>query len=432
MDKNLYNHYVAILNQELVPAMGCTEPIAIAYASAKAVSVLGQEPESIEVWCSGNIIKNIQGVIVPNSGGLKGIKAAAILGALGGDSTKQLEVLNSVSPDDILRTKELVNTDFCRSFLNKDVDNLYILVKVRGAEHSSEVEILDSHTNITKITKDGVDIFTKEQEQTFDRIEEVKEQLNVRNIFEFADTVDIEDVSDVLKLQIQMNTAISEEGLSRTYGASVGRTLLDTYCGDVSILAKAKAAAGSDARMNGCPLPVIINSGSGNQGIAASIPVIEYAKELGATEEKLYRALVLSNLISLHQKKYIGKLSAYCGAVCAACGSGAAITYLHGGDYTHISNTIINTIATVGGILCDGAKSSCAAKIASAVDAAITGHNMSMNNHVFAFGEGLVQDDVEHTIKNLGYVGCVGMKSTDIEILNIMLNKVPNRNRADV
>lgn len=246
--------------------------------------------------------------------------------------------------------------------------------------------------------------------------------MNVRDILAFADLVKIDDVKEVLDNQIRMNTAISDEGLKGSYGACVGRTLLQVYGNDIKVRAKARAAAGSDARMSGCSLPVVINSGSGNQGMTVSLPVIEYAEELKLSKEKLYRALIVSNLIALRQKKEIGNLSAYCGAVCAACGSGAAITYLHGGGYEEISKTIINTIANVGGIVCDGAKPSCAAKIASSLDAAIMAHHMSVNNHVFGNGEGLVQQDVERTICNIGHVGCVGMKSTDLEILNIMLS----------
>lgn len=422
MDQNVYNTYVQILHDELVPALGCTEPIAIAFAAAKAVSLLGCRPERIEMHCSGNIVKNVQGVTVPNSGGLKGIEAAAILGALGGDASKNLEVLEGIRDEIIKEAATLVGTGYCKSILAKGVENLYLLAKVSNGKHSAEVEIENIHTNIIRMSVDGKDIFRRETDHCGSHIVADKSLLNVRDIVIFADEVDITEVADVLENQIKMNSAISDLGLKGQYGANVGRTLLEVYGDDVKIRAKARAAAGSDARMSGCSMPVVINSGSGNQGITASLPVIEYANFLWASKEKMYRALVVSNLISLHQKKFIGNLSAYCGVVCAACGSGAAITYLHGGGYKEISNTIINTIANVGGIVCDGAKSSCAAKIASAVDAAIMAHYMGTKNRVFQDGEGLVRKDVEQTIHNLGLVGRVGMKDTDLEILNIMLS----------
>jgi len=432
LEQKLYDNYVAILNSELMPAFGCTEPIAIAYASAKAASLLERRPDFIEIYCSGNIVKNVQGVTVPNSGGLKGIEVAAILGVLGGDASKKLEVLENITPDIIAETSSLVGTGYCKSRLAEGVANLYILSKVFAGEHCAEVEIRNKHTNIIRMSIDGKDIYHIDSESDDSHKSGDKKLLNVRDILDFADIVDIDDIKDVLDNQIQMNSVISDEGLKRNYGACVGRTLLQVYGDkDVKIRAKARAAAGSDARMSGCSLPVVINSGSGNQGMTVSLPVIEYAKEIGVTKEKLYRALVVSNLIALHQKKYIGNLSAYCGAVSAACGSGAAITYLYGGNYEEVSRTIINTIANVGGIVCDGAKASCAAKIASSVDAAIMGHYMSVNNHVFKNGEGLVQKDVEHTIRNLGYMGREGMKSTDIEILNMMMSEDSEAKKED-
>ena len=423
MDKEIYQNYVNILREELVPALGCTEPIAIAYGAATAVAALGCRPEHIHMHCSGNIVKNVQGVTVPNSGGMKGIEAAAVLGALGGDSTKKLEVLESVTPEVIEKAKALIGTGYCKCTLAEGVANLFVLAEVSAAGHTVKVEIEHTHTGIVSIIKDGESIFQNRGiEQPASRIGD-KSTLNVIDILDFADTVDIKDIKSFLDNQIEMNSVISDEGLRRCYGACVGKTLLETYGDGVANRAKARAAAGSDARMSGCSLPVVINSGSGNQGMTVSLPVIEFAKEIGASREKLYRALVISNLVALHQKKYIGNLSAYCGAVCAACGSGAAITYLYGGSYDDISRTIINTIANVGGIVCDGAKPSCAAKIASAVDAAIMGHYMSREGRCFHYGEGLVQEDVEHTIQNIGYVGRVGMKATDVEILNIMLDE---------
>ena len=421
MDQKLYNSYIKILKNELVPALGCTEPIAIAYAAAKAHEVLGQMPEKIELCCSGNIIKNVKGVKVPNSNGLKGIDVAATLGVVGGRADRELEVLEDVTDADIEKTKELVQQGFCTCTLKEGVENLYIVAKVIAGEHSAEVTIVNRHTLISRIVKDGEVLYQiAAHEDSPEYVD--KSVLNVKDILEFADTVRIEDVKDILDRQITMNSAISDEGLNHPYGAQVGRTLLNDYGNDVKIRARARAAAGSDARMSGCSLPVVINSGSGNQGMTVSLPVIEFAKEWNVSQDKLYRALVVSNLIAVHQKKYIGSLSAYCGAVSAGCGAGAAITYLSGGSYEDVSLTIVNTIGNVGGI--DGAKSSCAAKIASAVDAAILAHYMGQHHRSFQPGEGIVREDVEDTIKSMGYIGRVGMKDTDTEILNIMIDRV--------
>ena len=423
LDKKIYDNFVMILKDELVPALGCTEPIAIAYAAAKAREVLGQMPETMEMCCSGNIIKNVMGVTVPNSNGLRGIDVAATLGVVGGDASRELEVLESVTPEDVERTKELVKNGFCRCTLQEGVENLYIVAKVFGSGHSAEVTIINRHTLITKIVRDGEIIYEhKISDSALEKGD--KSLLNVRDILTFADTVALEDIEEVIGDQIEKNTAISQEGVIHPYGAQIGRTLLDVFGNDVRTRARAKAAAGSDARMGGCALPVVINSGSGNQGMTVSLPVIEYAKEYNATKDQLYRALVVANLISIHQKKYIGSLSAYCGAVSAACGAGAAITYLRGGTYEEVGLTIINTIGNVGGIVCDGAKASCAAKIASAVDAAILAHYMAMKHVSFQPGEGIIQEDLEDTIKSMGYIGRVGMKRTDTEILNIMIDRV--------
>jgi L-cysteine desulfidase len=423
MEKQLYDNYVKILKNELVPALGCTEPIAIAYAAAKAREVLGCFPEQVEMRCSGNIIKNVMGVTVPNSGGLKGIDVAATLGIVGGDASRELEVLESVSQADIEKTKALTAAGYCTCTLQEDVENLYIVATVRAEGHYAQVTIINRHTYITRIVKDDEVLYEAAcSEASGDYVD--KSLLNVKDILHFADTVAIEDVKEVLDRQIEMNSAIADEGLIHPYGAQIGRTLLEVYGDDVKIRAKARAAAGSDARMGGCSMPVVINSGSGNQGMTVSLPVIEFAKALFCSQEQLYRALVVSNLVAIHQKKYIGSLSAYCGAVSAACGSGAAITYLYGGDYDAISATIVNTIGNVGGIVCDGAKSSCAAKIASAVDAAIMGHFLGQKKRGFQPGEGIVQEDVEGTIRSMGYIGRVGMKDTDKQILNIMIDQV--------
>ena len=422
MNLEKYKCYVEILRQELIPALGCTEPIALALAAAKARDVLGEFPDSVEMICSGNIIKNVKGVTVPNSGGLKGIEIAATLGCVGGNADEELNVLENISDGEREKAYCLVEKGFCTCQLKENVENLYIVAKAWKEERSAEVTIVDHHNQITKIVKNGKILFEKNALEKSSGID--KSILSIEGIVEFANIVNIEDVKDVLQRQIQYNSAISERGLTQAYGAQVGRTLLECYdANDVKVRARAMAAAGSDARMSGCALPVIINSGSGNQGMTVSLPVLEYAKEWKISEEGLYRALCVSNLIALEQKKYIGSLSAYCGAVCAACGAGAGITYMKGGDIATIEATITNTIANVGGIVCDGAKPSCAAKIASAVDAAILAHNLAMKGRVFQAGEGLVQENAQDTIKAFGIVGKEGMKQTDVEVLNLMLGQ---------
>ncbi len=424
LTKVKYDNYVAILKSELIQALGCTEPIAVAYAAAKAANVLGRMPQRAEMWCSGNIIKNVKGVTVPNTGSLKGVNAAAIAGILSDKPDAGLEVLEGMSQENIAKIKGLLDQDFCSTHLAEGVENLYIVAKVFAGDDSVEVCIKTTHTNIVQIIKNGAVVFEKNND-TQEANEEAgdKTLLNVKDILEFADTVNLDDIREILANQIKLNTAISEEGLWHQYGVNVGRTLLQCYGYDVKTRAAAKAAAGSDARMSGCSLPVVINSGSGNQGITVSLPVIEYAHELDVSEDKLYRALVVSNLVAIHQKTGIGRLSAYCGAVSAGCGSGAAITYLCGGNYDDVGRTITNTIANVGGIVCDGAKASCAAKIAASVDAAILAHHISFNGNAFASGDGLVKDDVEKTISSVARMGRTGMKSTDVEILKIMIDQ---------
>lgn len=425
INKTIYDNYIRILKSELIPAMGCTEPIAVAYAAARARKTLGSKPEHISVRCSGNIIKNVKGVTVPNSGGMRGVEAAAVLGAVGGDSDKKLEVLCDVTEEDRMESNRLLKqSGYCVCVLAENVDNLYVEVSVFAGDDSASIEIQGKHTNISKIVRNG-EILFKDTQKT--RKSELpggdRSLLNVWHIYEFTNEFTVEDIYDTIKMQIEYNTAISNEGLQCLYGAQVGRTLLEEYGQeDVAIRACAKAAAGSDARMSGCPLPVVINSGSGNQGIAVSVPVIEYAREWKVSEEKLYRALVLANLISIHQKRYIGDLSAYCGATSAGCGAACGIAYILGGSYEDICNTITNSIATIGGMICDGAKSSCAAKIAAAVETAITAYKMSARGRVFQPGEGLVEDDIERTIQNFGTVGREGMRKADSDILRLMCN----------
>lgn len=428
MNRKIYNEYVTILESELVPALGCTEPIALAYAAAKAKEVLGKMPDHITMRCSGNIIKNVKGVKVPNSGGMKGVEAAAVLGITGGDPSQALEVLEHVTDREIDEAEKLLKAGFCDCVLKDDVANLYIeayAVCKKTEKSEALVVIEDEHTNITHIEKDGQVLFHKEKKEYCQEREKTpdKSLLNLEDIITFANEVQITDVEKVLGRQIKYNTRIAEEGLRNPWGAQVGRVVLEEFGEDVKWRAVAKASAGSDARMSGCALPVIINSDSGNQGMTCSLPVIEFGKELKKSKEEIYRALCVSNLVALNQKKYIGSLSAYCGAVCAAAGAGAGITYLCGGTLEQIENTVVNTIADAGGIVCDGAKPSCAAKISTALQAAILSHKMAMRGLTFARGEGLVMDCPEDTIKAVGYVGRAGMKQTDVEILNLMIGK---------
>ena len=421
---NHYETYLQILRAELVPALGCTEPIAIAYAAAVARRVLGEMPKRIIAACSSNIIKNVKSVIVPPTGDLRGIEARAILGAVAGRADRELEVLSCVQPEDVEQTRRLLESGMCKTELLRSDSCLHIRITAESEAHTAMVEIRDEHTRIIRVERDSEPLYTAQPDEQKDEPCADYQSLNVADIYAFACTVQIEEVQEILDRQITYNLKIAEEGLAHCYGASVGVTLLKSYGDDIKNVARAFPAAGSDARMSGCVLPVVINSGSGNQGMTASLLVIKYAQHIGATREQLYRALVLSNLIAIHQKTGLGRLSAYCGAVSAAVGSGAAITYLYGGSYEAVCDTITNTIANVSGIVCDGAKPSCAAKIASAVDAAILGHCMALQNRSFRPGDGIVRGDVEDTIRGVGRIGRDGMRETDEEILNIMLEKI--------
>ena len=420
MDKNIYNAYVDILKTELVPAMGCTEPIAIALSAAYARRELGEMPAKIDIFVSGNIIKNVKSVVVPNTGGLRGIETAVAAGFVSGDPSRELEVLSAVKEEDHGKINDLLNDcDITVSEANSG-RVLDIIIKAYSAEHSVTVRTADSHTGLCLIERDGEKIFERELCDKTDGYD--ASLLSVEKIVEFADIADIDDVREVLDRQISYNTAIAKEGLTGKYGAAIGRTLLMSYGDSVYNRAKAFAAAGSDARMSGCELPVVINSGSGNQGMTASLPVIVYAKELGVSSDLLYRALLISNLTTIHLKTGIGCLSAYCGAISAGCGAAAGIMYLHGGRYSEISHTLVNALAINSGVVCDGAKASCAAKIASAVESGLLGMQMYMHGKEFYRGDGIVADSVESTIRNVGQLAQSGMAETDREIIRIMLN----------
>lgn len=418
--------FIAILEEELIPALGCTEPIAVAYAGAHARTLLGKLPERVHIKSSGNIIKNVKSVTVPNSGNMKGIPAAAAIGIIGGNPEKGLEVLADITEADISRAKEFLQDVPCKVSLLDTVASLHFIVAVFAEDDSASVEIIHQHTNIVHTMKNGKDVLSVPFDpESANAALTDRSGLSVEKILAFADTVDLERVRPVLERQIEYNTRISREGLEHPYGINAGTNLLEAAKAEravtFKIRAQAAAAAGSDARMSGCTLPVVTNSGSGNQGITVSLPVIVFAEENNIPHERLLRGLLVSNLTAIHQKTRIGRLSAYCGAVSAACGSGAGITYLSGGSYEQVCETVTNTLAVVSGIVCDGAKPSCASKIATAVDAAINAHYLAMKNAVFQAGDGIVKDDIERTIAGVGSIAADGMRETDKVILKIMV-----------
>lgn len=435
-----YQTYVQILKEELVPAMGCTEPVAIAYAGAKAREVLGTAPDHVTVSVSDNIIKNVKSVIVPNTGGMRGIASAAAAGIVAGDAGKKLEVIASVTPQQKAEMKKFLE-EVPVEISSADSGYIFdIILTLSSGQETASVRICQHHTNIVYIEKNGSVLSDRMSEASVTSCEECahtdqgladKSLLNIRDILEFADTCDLSDVRQVLDTQIQYNTQIAEEGLLGDYGANIGSTYLKYYGSDVRNRAIAKAAAGSDARMSGCELPVVINSGSGNQGLTVSVPVTEYAKELSVPKDRLYRALLVSNLTAIHEKTGIGRLSAYCGAVSAGCAAGCGIAYLQGGDYEAVAHTLVNALAIVSGIICDGAKASCAAKIASSVEAGILGFHMYQNGQQFYGGDGIVTSGVEATIRNIGRLGREGMRQTDKEIVKIMMHETARSAQAE-
>lgn len=421
LTKEIYQTYVEILKEELTPAFGCTEPIAIAYCAAKARETLGRLPERVLIEASGNIIKNVKSVIVPNTDGLKGIPAAAAAGIVAGEAERVLEVIAGVTAQQKMEIREyLQNAGFVVKSMENG-DKLDIRITAEAGADRAVVRISKSHANIVLIKKND-EVLWESGTQACEVVSQRADRslLCVENIIKFAEEADLTDVKDVLDRQISYNYAIAEEGIRNNWGANVGSVLLKAYGNDVKTRAKAMAAAGSDARMSGCELPVVINSGSGNQGITVSVPVIVYAKELGAGREELYRALLVSNLIAVHLKHGIGPLSAFCGAVSAGCAAGCGIAYLMGGRMEEISHTLVNSIAIVSGIVCDGAKPSCAGKIAASVDAGILGYEMYREGQQFYAEDGIVSKGVEATIQNIYRLGARGMCETDEEIIRIM------------
>lgn len=422
MNQECYDRCLSLLKQELVPAFGCTEPIAIAYAAAKARDVLGGVPDRMVVSCSGNIVKNVQGVVVPATGGLKGLEAAALIGVAGGDAERGLEVLRRIGEGERKEAQRLLEAKICQVRLLATGKKLHIIIEVFRGQESALVEIRDTHTGIVRMEKNGETVFRVGEETGGEQGEEERnvDFLNFELICEFADLVSISDVKETLDKQIAYNTSIADFGLTHDFGANVGAGLLEAYGTDVRVLARALPAAGSDARMAGCEMPVVINSGSGNQGMTVSLPVIAYARELQVDEEELYRALCISNLTAIYQKKEIGRLSAYCGAVSAGAGAGAGIAYLLEGGAAEISSVVSNTLANVAGIICDGAKASCAAKIASSVEAALMAIHQTFRGKSFPAGEGIVKQDGDRTVKTVGMIAREGMRETDQRILEVM------------
>lgn len=418
-ESSVYQMYLRILDAELKPAMGCTEPIAVAFCAAKAKETLGSAVEKIVVKASGNIIKNVKSVVVPNTGGMKGLEAAAAVGAFFGNAAKELEVVSEITEAEIAALKPVMEkTEITVEPLDSE-HVLDVITVLYGGGHEATVRIQDDHTNIVRIEKDGEVLFENTAGIVTEDADLDYECLSVDDIIDFADTVELDDIREVLERQIRLNTAISNEGLTKPFGARIGQ-ILAMEGRDVKTKAKAAAAAASDARMSGSEMPVVINSGSGNQGITTSVPVIVYAEHYGKSHEELLRALAVSNLITLHLKAGIGRLSAYCGAVSAGVGAGAGIAYLLTHDVSKIHHTIVNAVAITSGIICDGAKASCAAKIAMAVEAGVLGLEMIEGGSQFYGGEGLVSKGVENTIRNISVLGQEGMKETDRTIIKLM------------
>ncbi|MBR0236577.1 MAG: serine dehydratase subunit alpha family protein [Thermoguttaceae bacterium] len=455
----LYSLYLEILRTELVPATGCTEPIAIAYAAAVVRQTLQALPDRVLVQASGNLIKNVKSVYVPNTDGQRGMEAAVAIGLIGGDASRELEVIASVEPTQKVQTAEYLARGVIAVEYLDSTHPFDLKLTVYKDDHSAMIHLQDSHTNIVELKKDGVDVLwsASDGKEPFELRDEkllptascllpyshcgsqptpltddAYDQLSVKAILDFAQSVDLAEVESIIQAQIDCNMAIAEEGLRNRYGANVGKTILNAYGdADVKVRARAYTAAGSDARMGGCNLPVVINSGSGNQGLTVSVPVIVYAKELNSSKEDLFRALILSNLTAIHIKSGMGRLSAYCGVVSAGCGAGAGIAYLHGGRYREIAHTVVNAIAILSGVVCDGAKASCAAKIASAVDVGILGFLMFQDEMQFRSGEGLVSAGIEATLHNIVRLGKDGMKETDKEIIQMMMERAqPNPDKG--
>lgn len=433
LEQNLKDSFIQIIEEELVPAMGCTEPIALAYAAAKGRKYLSKKPQQIIAKCSGNIIKNVRCVKIPNSNGMTGIESAVVLGAIAGDASKVMEALEGVKAEGIEETKRFLLEKRCYvEYLDSEIPLHFIVVETTDTEEVV-VEIQYAHTNIVSIKKNGIELLASDQEnETVDGVTRMiggtaaekradRTLLSIDNIKQFADEIEISAIKHLYDKQIQCNMEIAYEGMSGNYGLGIGRIIRQQYPESVITRMRAFAAAASEARMGGCDMPVMINSGSGNQGIASSIPVIVFARENNIPQETLYRSLVFSSLLTTYQKEFIGRLSAFCGAVSASCASGAAITYMVGGSLKQIKDTIDNTLANIPGIICDGAKVSCAAKIASSIDASMMAHFLAMSGQAYEAYTGIIKEEAGETISCVGYIAKEGMKQTDKEIIKMML-----------
>lgn len=418
MGKGEIMDYKELLKSEMMPAFGCTEPIALAYASAKAREVLGEIPDRINILCSGNMIKNAKSVIVPGAGGRKGIEISCVLGILAGNPGRELEVLIETRKEDIAEAEKMIQEGYCNIVLVPDVENLYIRIEAFKGTGSSVIVVQGKHTNITYMEKNGEVLLQKGEEFK----ELTLEEFSFAKIYDFACNCDYEDIKPLLDMQIEYNRAIAEEGIANSYGSNIGKLILETS-DSIEEKARAYAAAGSDARMSGCEMPVVINSGSGNQGITISVPIVIYAEHFKRSADKLYRSLIFANLVGLYQKKGIGRLSAYCGVVSAASASVAGIAFLNDEPRKVIEETLINSLAGNSGILCDGAKPSCAMKIASSVGNAFLAYRQARSDNSFCSGDGIVKDSVDETIETVGHIAKYGMKRTDEVILGEMIDK---------
>lgn len=420
LNEKIKNDFFAILGEELRPAMGCTEPIALAYASAKARAVLGSDPERIVAKCSGNIIKNVRCVRIPNSEGMTGIEAACALGAIAGDNERKMEVLEAVTEDGLRKTLHFLENSQCLVEFLESTIPLHFIITLYKENDCASVEVRYSHTNIVRIEKNSEILFATEDFCEATEIAD-RSELSIDNIYDFAEQAELAAIRQFTDKQIACNMAIAERGMKGDFGIGIGKAILSAYPESTYTRMRAYASAASEARMDGCDMPVIITSGSGNQGITSTVPIIVYAREKCISEERMHRALIFSSLLTIYQKEYIGKLSAFCGAVSAACAAGAAITYMVGGSITQIKDTVDNTLADIPGIICDGAKASCAAKISSALDAALFAHSLAMQGKAYASNTGILQSDTGDTISTVGHIGRVGMQPTDQEIVKLMI-----------
>ncbi|MDD3236777.1 MAG: L-serine ammonia-lyase, iron-sulfur-dependent, subunit alpha [Candidatus Gastranaerophilales bacterium] len=426
----LNQNIINILNEEIVPAEGCTEPVAIAYVAAKAREILGELPEKIKIFVSGNMIKNVKSVIIPNSGGLPGIDTAAVMGALFGDPNKDLLVISHMKPADMNAVKNYLNSHQVETFHEKNDIKLYIKVEVYANSHSASVEVKHLHTNVTKIEKDGKRIVKRVcNDADFNSTLTDRKLLSIKSIYELAKKLDINDIKPLFEKVVELNCKIAEEGLNEVYGVNIGSLIQKNiqkgiYGKELKNICASYASAGSDARMSGCSLPVMTTSGSGNQGMAASLPVIKYCIEKQYSNETLLRALFFSHLATIHIKTNVGRLSAYCGVICACSAVAGAIAFIEGESYQVVADAITNSLGCVSGVICDGAKASCATKIANGVYAAFDSVMLAMNKKVLTPGDGIIGKDIEETIKNIGILSQVGMKETDEVILDIMENSL--------